>query len=636
MKYSVFTIAAITAAASSLLVGAANLDPAVDLDSLGNNTLFTKWRPTFHFTGPAGWMNDPCGAMYDPHRDEYHLMYQWHSNHVQWGNVTWGHAVSKDLITWTDVGGWRNDEATAIAPGPDAYDKLSVFSGTAQPYNLTGGRDGTLLAFYTAVSALPTNWALPYINGTEKQAFALSHDGGRTWGKYEGNPVIPHPPSGWNVTGWRDPFFQPWPEMDSFLAQEEPHFYMVLGSGIKGVGPRLPFYSAPASDLTDWTFLGALWEPRMNESFGDVEVTGSWGFNFEVSGFFSLTDGDGVVHWYTTFGAEGGVITDHDRWVLWTEGTISKNDNGSVSYDVISSGVSDWGNLYAVTSFWDEKNSRRISWGWSEEDMNSYGVHAQGYQGSMALPRELSVKTIKSVLNPSPSSSSITTKNSFTHTQNSDGTFTLSTLGIKPAADVVNGLRANSTFHVFPGGKKSTSELLATTNGNVASDHFELSTTISYVLGPVGFTIRASPDGQELTRVIFNPSANRISVDRSNASLISQFADTENWGSYTPLNISCGGEVKTEDLEFDIFVDGSLVEVFVGGRFALTTRVYPSRDDAMNVGLYVPEGSEAVFGDVRVWTGLLDVWPERPLNSSSALVWDSPEVTDDGNYWVGW
>lgn len=70
--------------------------------------------------------------------------------------------------------------------------------------------------------------------------------------------------------------------MDALLGQKSPHYYAVFGSGIKGVGPRIPFYSAPASDLTQWTFLGALWEPAANTSLGSVLETGLYGFNFEV------------------------------------------------------------------------------------------------------------------------------------------------------------------------------------------------------------------------------------------------------------------------------------------------------------------------------------------------------------------
>ena len=86
------------------------------------------------------------------------------------------------------------------------------------------------------------------------------------------------------------------------IGQAEPHYYAVFGSGIKGVGPRIPLYSAPASDLTNWTFLGSLWEPEANSSFGDLFATGTNGFNYEVSGFFSLSDDDGHEHWFANMG----------------------------------------------------------------------------------------------------------------------------------------------------------------------------------------------------------------------------------------------------------------------------------------------------------------------------------------------
>jgi len=69
---------------------------------MGNNSLFTRWRPHSHFIAPAGWQNDPCGPMYDPTRDIYHLFYQWHPQHINWGNISWGYATSKDMITWED------------------------------------------------------------------------------------------------------------------------------------------------------------------------------------------------------------------------------------------------------------------------------------------------------------------------------------------------------------------------------------------------------------------------------------------------------------------------------------------------------------------------------------------------------
>lgn len=119
-----------------------------------------------------------------------------------WGNISWGHAVSRDLVTWTDIHDWRDASSQALVGNLDGapYDKLGIFSGTAQPVSLKGEQDGTLTVFYTGVSVLPTNWRIPYTPGTEKQSIATSKDGGKTWQRYEGNPVLASPPEGWNVS----------------------------------------------------------------------------------------------------------------------------------------------------------------------------------------------------------------------------------------------------------------------------------------------------------------------------------------------------------------------------------------------------------------------------------------------------
>jgi len=233
----------------------------------------------------------------------YHAFYQWHPEHINWGNISWGHATSKDLISWTDVTGWEGTDALALGPsGNGSYNGLGIFSGTAQPVGLDGSNDGNLTIMYTSVAHLPTSWSAYYIPGTESQSLATSSDGGVTWQEYAGNPVIKGPPAGWNITGFRDPFLQPWPAMDALLGQSQPHYYAVFGSGIKGVGPRMPLYSAPASNLTDWTFLGALWEPAGNSSLGSVLATQTYGYNFEVSGAFDLQDRQGNLHYFVNFG----------------------------------------------------------------------------------------------------------------------------------------------------------------------------------------------------------------------------------------------------------------------------------------------------------------------------------------------
>lgn len=277
------------------------------------------------------------------------------------GNVSWGHATSADLITWTDVDhhpdndvpAWKDQETQSIGTtnltsnhNPSLYNHLAIFSGGAQPVNLSGQIDGTILAFYTGATELPTAWNTPYALGTESQGLAFSTDGGVTWKHYENNPILSDTPGNWDVTGWRDPYFVPWPQMDTMLNMTEPHYYAVFGSGIRGIGPRMPLYSAPASDLTNWTFLGALWEPEKNTTLGSLEETGSYGFNFELSNFFSIGD-----RYFVSMGAEGGNVSFHQqKWSLWNEGTLSVRANGSIAFNPISGGASDWGLLYAVSS----------------------------------------------------------------------------------------------------------------------------------------------------------------------------------------------------------------------------------------------------------------------------------------------
>lgn len=162
--------------AESVLLGDQPRGTLIVVDRLYQET----YRPQFHFTPLKNWTNDPNGLVY--YAGEYHLFFQHNPSGIDWGNMTWGHAVSPDLVHWKQL-------EHAIHP-----DQLgTIFSGSAvvDQRNTTGSQTGSekpIVCIYTSAGK-------PFT-----QSIAWSNDRGRTWTKYAKNPVLKH-----IVGGNRDP-----------------------------------------------------------------------------------------------------------------------------------------------------------------------------------------------------------------------------------------------------------------------------------------------------------------------------------------------------------------------------------------------------------------------------------------------
>jgi len=193
-----------------------------------NDSLYKeKYRPQFHFSPAKNWTNDPNGLVYL--NGEYHIFYQYNPFGDVWGHMSWGHAVSKDLISWKQLPVAIPEEGnTMIFSGSCVVDKNNTTGFATKPGQIP------LVAVYTGHISLDT---ANRDSTLQNQHLAYSLDNGRTWKKYEGNPVLDL-----NRRDFRDPKVL-WYEKDKkwVMSVVFPQEHIVQ------------FYSSP--DLKQWTHL---------------------------------------------------------------------------------------------------------------------------------------------------------------------------------------------------------------------------------------------------------------------------------------------------------------------------------------------------------------------------------------------
>jgi len=302
-------------------------------------------RPQYHFLPPANWMNDPNGLI--QWQGRYHLFYQHNPNGPLWGTIHWGHAVSDDLVHWTDL-------PLALAPTPGGPDQDGCFSGCAVDNN------GIPTLVYTGVRP-------------ERQCIATSRDELLTWEKYVGNPVIVAPPQHLEATGFRDPCV--WREGDAW--------HMLIGSGIQGVGGAALLYKS--CDLVHWEYMNPILVGDKDEA-KPLRTGTMW----ECPDFFPLGDKHVLIisaHQDKPLYALYFVGTYADQ--RFTPALVRKLDFGDTHF-------------YAPRTLLDHRG-RRIMWGWISEARSEEAQRAAGWSGVMSLPRVLSMRRDASLgIEPAP------------------------------------------------------------------------------------------------------------------------------------------------------------------------------------------------------------------------------------------
>lgn len=315
-----------------------------------------KFRPVYHHTPVYGWMNDPNGMFYKD--GVYHLYFQYNPYGSMWGNMTWGHSTSTDLVHWTD-------EGTPIVA--DAWGTIFSGSCVVDKDNTAGFGKGAVIAFYT--SAKPSPWG-----DVQSQSMAYSLDNGKTFTKYEHNPILTSP-----ERDFRDP--------KVFWYAPGKHWVMMLA-----VGQEIQIYSS--SNLKDW---------KKESSFGTMQ--GAHGGVWECPDLVEVpVEGTKEKKWVLICninpgGPFGGSATQY--FVGHFDGKVFVNESPTLTKWM------DWGkDNYATVTWSNAPAGRCIALGWMSNWQYANNVPTTQYRSTNTIARDLTLYKVDNELylksTPSP------------------------------------------------------------------------------------------------------------------------------------------------------------------------------------------------------------------------------------------
>ena len=502
------------------------------------------YRPSYHFTPLYGWMNDPNGMVYKD--GEYHLYFQYNPYGSKWGNMHWGHAVSKDLVHWEHLD-------PAIARDPVGH----IFSGSSvvDKKNTAGFGKDAIIAIYTNNS----------VNHDEVQCIAYSNDNGRTFTKYEGNPVLT-PFDG--LKDFRDP--------KVFWYEKGKCWYMIVSAD-----KETRFYKS--KNLKKWTYVSA---------FG--KGLGQQPCQYECPDFFQLpVNGDKKkMKWVMTMNINPGCWFGGSATEYFVGDFDGKNFTCPDAHDVK---WLDWGKDHYATVTFSNTGDRVLGITWMSNWQYANLTPFKQNRGANGLPRELKL-------------------------YEKNGKYYIS----EDVAPEVYALRKDTKD--FADASVSDEKMLAGVAANMEGA-FEIEADVTPDANGIA-GIEISNNKRERTMIYFDMKQGKVVMDRTESGLTdfgkqavphdielawdkqlaaegkqpARITNSINYkndfalATWAPLSL-CEDGKKTYHV--DIFVDKSSVELFVdGGRIAMTNLVFPVAPYE-NVKLYT-QGGKAEFKNLKI------------------------------------
>lgn len=490
------------------------------------------YRPEYHHTPLYGWMNDANGLVYKD--GEYHLYFQYNPYGSKWGNMHWGHSVSKDLVHWEHL-----DPAIA-------RDTLGhIFSGSTviDKNNSAGYGKDAMIAFYTSASD----------EHGQIQCMAYSNDNGRTYTKYENNPILT-PFDG--LKDFRDP--------KVFWYEPAQKWYMIVSAD-----KNMRFYSS--TDLKQWEYLS-----QFGEGYG-VQPN-----QFECPDFIQLpVDGN----------------KDNMKWVMIvninpgcpfggsaTEYFIGDFDGKEFKCDTDKSVTKwlDFGKDHYATVCFSNTGDRIIAVPWMSNWQYANVTPIRQYRGANALPRELSLYTkngeIYMAANVVKETEALRKSTRNIESLSVEGETVIDSItdglnsGVELEMDIVPGKAQTVGLDIMNAKGEKTKIYLDLKSGRAVMDRTES--------GLIAFGEKAEPH--------FKENHDRRKTESIN--YINDFA----LGTWAPLSL-CEGK----SYHLNVFVDKCSVELFVdGGRIAMTNLVFPT--EVYNSLRFYTEGGKAEVKNLSI------------------------------------
>lgn len=467
-----------------------------------------KFRPVYHHTPLYGWMNDANGLVYKD--GEYHLYFQYNPYGSKWGNMHWGHSVSKDLVHWEHL-------APAIARDTLGH----IFSGSSivDQENVAGYGAGNILAFYTSASDK---------NG-QIQCLAFSKDNGRTFTKYEKNPIL-CPADG--LRDFRDP--------KVFRYEPEDKWVMIVSAD-----KEMRFYDS--KNLKDWNYMS---------SFG--EGYGVQPCQFECPDMVELpVDGDlNRKKWALIVNVNPGCYFGGSATQYFT-GNFDGTKFSCDSQPNVTKWL-DWGKDHYATVCFSNTGERTIAVPWMSNWQYCNIVPTKQFRSANALPRELSLYT-------------------------QDGEIYLSAV---PVPEIKTLRKEKKEIPAFTVANDYHIDSLLADNDGAYELALEITVGEAEIMGFNLFN-----DKGEKVDIYFNLPEKRLVMDRTKSGIVdfgkksvSHEIEVHDRRKTTSINyiddfaLVTWAPIKKENkYTLDVFVDKCSVEIFLnGGKVAMTNLIFPS------------------------------------------------------------